>query len=86
MFISFLWGFCPGGFWQGGFVQGVFVRGFCPGCFCPDTGQISLCHAKIEKISKKNFCHDQQRWGGGTIFRFYGEDIELSGGLPSPPH
>ena len=35
------------------------------------AGQISLCHAKIEKISKTECCHDQQRWGG-TIFGFYG--------------
>ena len=42
------------------------------------------------KISKKKFCHDQQRWGE-TILRFYGGDtavmrgdIELMG-PPSPP-
>ena len=26
-----------------------------------------------DSINLKNFCHDQERWGGGgTIFRFYG--------------
>ena len=39
----------------------------------------------------KNFCHDQQRWERGTIFRFYGGqscyegDIELMGGVPQCP-
>ena len=28
----------------------------------------------------KNFCHDQQRWGGGAIFRFYGEDTAVMRG------
>ena len=44
------------------------------------------------KKSKKKFCHDQQRWGGGQIFQFYGRDtavmrgdIELMGGPPVPP-
>ena len=53
-------------------------------------GQISLCHAKIEKISKK-ICHDQQRWGGGGEFlHFMGDtavmrgDIELMGVPQSP--
>ena len=35
------------------------------------AGQISLCHAKIEKNILKSFRHDQERWGG-TIFGFYG--------------
>ena len=39
----------------------------------------------------KNFCHDQQRWGGGQFFDFMGGhscyegDIELMGGPPSVP-
>ena len=40
----------------------------------------------------KKFCQDQQRWGGGGIFRFYGGDttvmrgdIELMGGSPPVP-
>ena len=47
---------------------------------------------KISKKYPKKICHDQQRWGGGTIFGFYGGDtavmrgdIELMGGSPSPP-
>ena len=52
------------------------------------AGQISLCHAKIEKISKKNFVMINKD-GEGTIFGFYwGDtavmkgDIELMGGSP----
>ena len=39
----------------------------------------------------KNFCHDQQRWGGGQFFDFMGGhscyegDIELMGVPPVPP-
>ena len=38
------------------------------------AGQISLCHAKIEKISKKIFVmiNKDKMGGGGTIFGFYG--------------
>ena len=36
------------------------------------AGQISLCHAKIEKISKKIFSYDRQRWGGGQFLDFMG--------------
>ena len=38
------------------------------------AGQISLCHAKIEKISKKFFVMINKDGGGGgdTIFGFYG--------------
>ena len=57
------------------------------------AGQIiSLCHAKIEKISKKNFVMINKDGGGGTIFGFYGGDtavmrgdIELMGGTPPAP-
>ena len=32
-----------------------------------------LVRLAFEKNTYKNFCHDQQRWGGGeTILRFYG--------------
>ena len=55
------------------------------------AGQISLCHAKIEKISKKIFVMINKD-GGGTIFGFYGGDtavmrgdIELMGGSPQSP-
>ena len=55
------------------------------------AGQISLCHARIEKISLKNFCHDRQRWGG-NFWILWGDtavmrgDIELIEGVaPSPP-
>ena len=56
------------------------------------AGQISLCHAKIEKISKKKIFMISKDGGGGTIFGFYGRDtavmrgdIELMGDPPSPP-
>ena len=52
------------------------------------AGQISLCHAKIEKISKKIFVMINKD-GGGAIFGFYGGghscyegDIELMGESP----
>ena len=33
------------------------------------------------KKSLKNFCHDQQRWGGGeTIFQFDGGDTAVMRG------
>ena len=55
------------------------------------AGQISLCHAKIEKISKKIFVMINKDGGGGTIFGFYkGDtavmrgDIELMGVPPVP--
>ena len=55
------------------------------------AGQISLCHAKIEKICKKFFVMINKD-GGGTIFGFYGGDtavmrgeIELMGGSPQSP-
>ena len=53
------------------------------------AGQISLCHAKIEKISKKNFFVMIDKDGRGTIFGFYGGtavmrgDIELMGVPPT---
>ena len=39
----------------------------------------------MQRLKKylKNFCHDQQRWGG-TIFLFYWGDMELMGCPPSP--
>ena len=45
---------------------------------------------RLKKYLKK-FCHDRQRWGGGQFLDFigghscYAGDIELMGGLPSPP-
>ena len=42
--------------------------------------EISLCHAKIEKISQKNFCHDQQRWGGGHFWILWGGHSCYEGG------
>ena len=45
---------------------------------------ISLCHAKIEKISETIFVMINKD-GGGTIFGFYGGDIELMGVPPVPP-
>ena len=57
------------------------------------AGQVSLCHAKIEKISEKIFVMINKDGGGGTIFGFYGGhtavmrgDIELMGGSPQSPH
>ena len=53
------------------------------------VGQISLYHAKIEKMSKK-FCHDRQRWGG-NFWILWGDtavmrgDRELMGVPPSHP-
>ena len=57
------------------------------------AGQISLCHAKIEKISKKIFVMiNKDGGGGGQFLDFMGGDtavmrgdIELMGGSPSPP-
>ena len=56
------------------------------------AGQISLCHAKIEKISKKNFVMINKD-GGGQFLDFMGGDtavmrgdIELMGGSPQSPH
>ena len=46
------------------------------------AGQIGLCHAKIENIPKKFFCHDQQRLGGHSC---YEGGIEHMGGPPVPP-
>ena len=53
------------------------------------AGQISLCHAKIEKISKKKCCHDQQRWGGEQFLDFMGghscyDEGHRAHGGPSP--
>ena len=48
------------------------------------AGQISLCHAKIEKILIKIFVMINKD-GGWTIFRFYKGDIELMGVFPAPP-
>ena len=45
------------------------------------AGQISLCHAKIERISEKKFCHDQQGWGT-QFLDFMGGDIEIMRVLP----
>ena len=47
----------------------------------------------MQRLKKylKNFCHDQQRWGGGQFFDFMGGhscyegDIELLG-VPQSPH
>ena len=52
------------------------------------AGQISLCHAKIEKISKKFFVMISKDggdnfwilWGDTAVMR---EDIELMGGPPT---
>ena len=46
----------------------------------------------MQRLKKylKNFCHDQQRWGGGGNFRFYGGDTAVTrghrahGGVPPP--
>ena len=52
------------------------------------AGQISLCHAKIEKISEKFFVMINKDEGGGAIFGFngghscYEGDIKLMGGPP----
>ena len=46
-------------------------------------GQISLCHAKIEKISNKIFVMIKKDGGGETIFGFYGGNTELMGGPPT---
>ena len=37
----------------------------------------------MQRLKKylKNFNHDQQRWGGGTICRFYGGTQLLLGGI-----
>ena len=49
------------------------------------AGQISLCHAKIEKISKKIFVMINKD-GGGTIFGFYGGDTAvMRGDIELPP-
>ena len=46
---------------------------------------------RLKKISKKNFCHDQQSWGGDNFLDFMGGhscykgDIELMG-VPPVPH
>ena len=53
------------------------------------AGQISLCHAKIEKISEKFFVMINKDEGRGAIFGFnggnscYEGDIELMGGPPT---
>ena len=72
MFISFLWGFCPGGFWQGGFLSRGFLSGglcpggFCPGVFCPDTG----CRgARVEKLSGENTKMSPGRVSPGVLQR-----------------
>ena len=55
------------------------------------AGQISLCHAKIEKISKKFFVMINKDGGGDNFWILWGDtavmrgDIELMGGSPSPP-
>ena len=54
------------------------------------AGQISLCHAKIEKILKKIFVMSDKD-GGGQFLDFMGGtavmrgDIELMGGPPQSP-
>ena len=54
------------------------------------AGQISLCHAKIEKISEKIFVMIDRDWGRGAIFGFYGGHScyeggdRAHGGSPSP--
>ena len=56
------------------------------------AGQISLCHAKIEKLSEKIFVMIDKDGGGGKFLDFMGDtavmrgDIELMGGPQSPPH
>ena len=53
------------------------------------AGQMSLCHAKIEKTSEKFFVMINKDEGGGAIFGFnwghscYEGDIELMGGPPT---
>ena len=55
------------------------------------AGQISLCHAKIEKISKKNFVMINKDGGGDNFWILWGDtavmrgDIELKGGSPQSP-
>ena len=55
------------------------------------AGQISLCHAKIEKISEKFFVMINKDGGRGQFLDFMGGHscyeggIELMGGPPSPP-
>ena len=36
----------------------------------------------MQRLKKylKFFCHDQQRWGGGTTFGFYGGDTAVMRG------
>ena len=48
------------------------------------AGQISLCHAKIEKISEKIFVMIDKYGGGDNFWILWGGDIELMGGQ-SPP-
>ena len=51
------------------------------------AGQISLCHAKIEKISKKIFVMiNKDGGGGGQFLDFMEGDIELMGVPPVPLH
>ena len=46
---------------------------------------------RLKKYLKNNFCHDQQRWGGGQFLDFMGDtavmrgDMELMAPLPVPP-
>ena len=53
------------------------------------AGQISLCHAKIEKISEKIFVMIDKDGGGGNFWTLWGDtavmrgDIELMGGPPT---
>ena len=46
---------------------------------------------QILKKYQKKICHDQQRWVGGTVFRFYGGGSCYEGGIelmgvPQSPH
>ena len=55
------------------------------------AGQISLCHAKIEKISEKIFVMIDKDGGGGQFLDFMGGHScykgghRAHGGPPSPP-
>ena len=53
------------------------------------AGQISLCHAKIEKISKKNFVIINKDGGGGQFWIYGGDTAVMRGDIelmaPSPP-
>ena len=54
------------------------------------AGQISLCHAKIEKISKEKFVMIDKDGGGDNFWILWGDTAVMRGdrargGSPSPP-